>query len=76
MEKTEANYCQALAIAEELGMRPLQAQCHLDLGSLYSRVGRLEQAGTELSTAIELFSAMEMKFWLVRAEATLAQIEL
>src|SRR4029079_953034 len=31
----EAWYSQALALAEELGMRPLQAHCHLGLGRLY-----------------------------------------
>jgi tetratricopeptide (TPR) repeat protein len=35
---TEAHYHEALALAEELGMRPLQAHCHLRLGTLYGRV--------------------------------------
>ena len=34
-ESATAHYRQALALAEELGMRPLQAHCHLALGSLY-----------------------------------------
>jgi tetratricopeptide (TPR) repeat protein len=34
-EEAEAHYREALALAEELGMRPLQAHCHLALGSLY-----------------------------------------
>src|SRR5215475_13546691 len=32
-----AHYRQALALAEELGMRPLQAHCHLGLGTVYSQ---------------------------------------
>jgi class 3 adenylate cyclase/tetratricopeptide (TPR) repeat protein len=75
VEKTEANYHQALTIAEELGMRPLQAQCHIGLGSLHSRTGLPEQAVTELSKAIELCNDMGMVFWLARAEAALAQVE-
>jgi tetratricopeptide (TPR) repeat protein len=75
VEPTEAAYQQALALADELGMRPLLAHCHLGLGTLYCRAGRLEQAGTELSAAIEVFRAMEMTFWLPRAEAELAQTE-
>jgi tetratricopeptide (TPR) repeat protein len=67
------HYRQALALAEELGMRPLQAHCHLGLGILYNRIGRLEQARTELSAAIELYRAMEMTFWLERAELALVQ---
>ena len=34
-----AHYRQALALAEELGMRPLQAHCHRDLGTLYAKTG-------------------------------------
>jgi predicted protein tyrosine phosphatase len=30
----ETHYQQALALAEELGMRPLQAHCHRGLGTL------------------------------------------
>ena len=36
-EQAEAHYRQALALAEELGMRPLQAHCHRGLGTLYAR---------------------------------------
>ena len=32
-------YRQALALAEELGMRPLVAHCHLSLGKLYATTG-------------------------------------
>ena len=70
----EAHYQQALALAEELGMRPLQAHCHRGLGTLYAKIGQREQARTTLSTAIELYRAMEMTFWLPEAEAALAQV--
>jgi hypothetical protein len=73
--QAETHYCQALALAEALGMRPLQAHCHHGLGMLYAKIGRSEQARAELSTAIELYRAMEMTFWLPQAEATLAQVE-
>jgi hypothetical protein len=35
VEAATGHYRQALALAEELGMRPLQAHCHLGLGILY-----------------------------------------
>jgi tetratricopeptide (TPR) repeat protein len=73
-EQAEAHYQQALALAEALGMRPLQAHCHLGLGTLYVTAGRREQARTELISAIELYRAMEMTFWLPEAEAALAQV--
>jgi hypothetical protein len=56
-------------------MRPLVAHCHHGLGTLYAKIGRREQARVELSTAIELYRAMEMIFWLHPAETTLAQVE-
>jgi hypothetical protein len=65
---------QVLALAEELGMCPLQAHCHLGLGTLYATTSRREQARTALATAIALYRAMEMIFWLPQAEATLAQV--
>ena len=55
-------------------MRPLQAHCHRGLGTLYAKIGRPEQARAELATAIELYRAMDMTFWLPQAEAVLAQI--
>jgi predicted ATPase/class 3 adenylate cyclase len=71
VEPAEAYYHQALALADELGMRPLLAHCHFGLGILYNRISRPEQARTELSAAIELYRAMEMTFWLERAEIAL-----
>jgi tetratricopeptide (TPR) repeat protein len=67
-------YRQALALAEELGMRPLVAHCHLGLGTLYGRMGRVEPARAELTAAIELYRAMDMTFWLPQAEAALAAV--
>ena len=54
-------------------MRPLVAHCHLGLGTLYQKVGRHEQAQPELATAAEMYRAMEMTFWLDKAEAALVQ---
>ena len=71
--QAEAHYQQALALANELGMRPLQAHCHLGLGSLYITTGQHEQARAALSTAIELYRTMDMTFWLPQAEAVLAR---
>ena len=73
-DQAEAYYRQALALAEELGMRPLVAHCHLGLGKLYAKLGRRAEARTELSAAIELYRAMEMTFWLPQAEAALAEV--
>jgi tetratricopeptide (TPR) repeat protein len=73
--QAEARYQQALTLADELGMRPIQAHCHLGLGRLYAMVEQREQARAEISTAIALYRAMEMTFWLPQAAAALAQVE-
>jgi tetratricopeptide (TPR) repeat protein len=73
--QAEAHYQQALALAEELGMRPLQAHCYHGLGRLYHQTGRAAQARAALTTAIDLYRAMDMTLWLPQAEAVLAQVE-
>jgi tetratricopeptide (TPR) repeat protein len=73
--QAETYYQQTLALADELGMRPLQAHCQRGLGTLYAATGQREQARTELSTAIALYCAMDMTFWLPQAEAALAQVD-
>jgi len=74
VQQAEARYQEALMLAEALGMRPLQAHCHRGLGTLYTKSGRPQQACAELSTAIELYRAMDMTFWLTQAEAALTQV--
>jgi tetratricopeptide (TPR) repeat protein len=72
--EAESHYRQALSIAEELGLRPLVAHCHLGLGMLYQKLGREAQAQAELGTAAEMYRTMEMTYWLARAEAELGRI--
>jgi tetratricopeptide (TPR) repeat protein len=75
VEEADTSYRRALALAEELGMRPPVAHCHLGLGTLYAQTGQRQQAHAELSAAIDLYRAMDMTFWLPQAEAVLAQVE-
>jgi class 3 adenylate cyclase/tetratricopeptide (TPR) repeat protein len=73
-EPAVSRYRQALALAEELGMRPLVAHCHQGLGMLYARQGQQEQARTALSMAIALYRSMDMRFWLPQAEEALREV--
>jgi tetratricopeptide (TPR) repeat protein len=73
VELAAVHYHQALTLAEETGMRPLQAHCHHGLGTLYATIGRREQARAELSAAMALYRAMDMTFWLPQVETALAQ---
>ena len=68
--QAEAHYHQALALA---GRLRCEAHCHLGLGTLYAKLGRPEQAQAALSVAIDLYRAMDMLFWQLRAETVLAQ---
>ena len=74
VESAEAHYRQALAAAEELGMRPLEARCHLGLAKLYRRIGKLAQAQEHLATAAAICREMDMGFWLEKAEAELGPL--
>ena len=49
-------------MADELGMHPLQAHCHLGLGMLYAQTGQMEQTRTERAAAIELKRFVEFMF--------------
>ena len=71
----ETYYRQSLTLAEELGMRPLQAHCHRGLGMLYATTSQQEQARTALTTASTMYRAMAMTFWLPETEAALAHVE-
>ena len=67
-------YRDALAIAEQLSMQPLQAHFHFGLGALHRQTGRPERARAELDLAIDLYLSMDMTHWIPRAEAELAEL--
>jgi class 3 adenylate cyclase/tetratricopeptide (TPR) repeat protein len=60
----EAYYRQALELAQQHGMRPLVAHCHLGLGRLYDRIGKPELARESLTVAQTMYRDMTMHFWL------------
>ena len=66
---TEAadHYREALALASELGMRPLQAHCHLG-------VARVTGAADERTAAVDLYRAMNMRYWLEQAEKEIREL--
>jgi tetratricopeptide (TPR) repeat protein len=68
-ETAELHYRGALALAEDLGMRPLVAHCHLGLRRLYRRTGRHGEASEYLTTAATMYRDMGMTYWLERTEA-------
>jgi len=64
----EAHYGAAMALAAELGMRPLVAHCHLGLGKVYRRTGDEVKAEEHLRAATIMYRELDMGFWLAQAE--------
>ena len=71
IETAQVHCRQSLALAEELGMRPLAAHCHLGLGRLHGRAGRRHEADESLARAATMFREMAMRPWLEQAETEL-----
>jgi class 3 adenylate cyclase/tetratricopeptide (TPR) repeat protein len=67
----DEHYWQALALATELGMRPLVAHCRYGLGKLYCRTGDRAIAEEHLVAATTMYREMDMGVWLEKAEAAL-----
>jgi tetratricopeptide (TPR) repeat protein len=67
----KARYDEALALATELGMRPLIAHCHLGLGKLYSG-SNPATTKEHLITATAMYREMSMNLWLEKVESALA----
>jgi hypothetical protein len=73
VKSAEEYYRQALARADDLGMRPLAAHCHFGLGKLYRRTGDGVKAEEHIQTATTMYREMDMGFWLERAEVELKE---
>jgi len=72
-ECSERYDADALALAAELGMRPLVAHCHLGLGKLYWGAGQRDQGREQLTTATTMYRDMDMRFWLEKTEAEMRE---
>jgi tetratricopeptide (TPR) repeat protein len=70
----EVSYQDALVLAEDLGMIPLQAHCRLGRGRLRRRIGDHDRARADLSACVDLFRSRDMSLWLAGAKAELSRI--
>jgi hypothetical protein len=75
MDQAEEHYHRALALADDLGMRPVAAHCHAGLGRLYRRMDKGPQAREQLGTAVEMYRGMDMGFYAEQAEVTLGELD-
>jgi tetratricopeptide (TPR) repeat protein len=73
-EDAEGYYRKALALAGELGMRPLVAHCHLGLGKLHGQIGKRPEARKHFTTATTMYRELNMPFWLEQAQAEMTAL--
>lgn len=57
----EAQYREAIALASQLGMRPLMARCHRAIATLYQRLGRSKRAREHLALAMHMAGEMQLR---------------
>src|SRR5438876_2213375 len=57
-------YARSLALANELGMRPLVAHCRAGLGTLHRRIGSRGESDDHLAAAAVMYREMGMTYWL------------
>ena len=70
-DQAEGHLRDALALAEELGMRPLIAHCQLGYGKLYRSAGAHDRAQRHFATAMAIYRDLGMPYWLTQAQAEL-----
>jgi tetratricopeptide (TPR) repeat protein len=73
--EAERHFRLAMALAEELAMRPLLARCLLGLGHLHTARGERRAAGVTLRAAADLLRPMDMGMWRAEVEAALGGLE-
>ncbi len=74
VQEAGAHYRSALELAQQLGMRPLIAHCHLGLGRLDRRTGMRQAAQEHFAVATAMYRDMDMAFWLEKADAEVREI--
>jgi class 3 adenylate cyclase/DNA-binding SARP family transcriptional activator len=73
LKEAESHFHNALARAEQIGMRPLVAHCHLGLSKVYLRTDKRNQARDHLAVATTMYRDMGMTYWLRLNEAEMCE---
>jgi DNA-binding SARP family transcriptional activator/class 3 adenylate cyclase len=68
-EQAERHYCDGLALAWQIGMRPLAAHCCVGLARLFHHTDRPDLARDHLAAAATAYREMDMPFWLEQVAA-------
>ena len=67
-EAAQEHYGKALSLADNFGMRPLAAHCHLGLGRLHSRNGSPQEGEQWIAKATATYRDLGMDFWQEQAQ--------
>jgi class 3 adenylate cyclase/tetratricopeptide (TPR) repeat protein len=70
----EELYASSLSLADELGMQPLVAHCHLGIGQLHRRAVGRDVARAHLGAAAASYQEMGMTYWLERARVATTRL--
>jgi len=62
------------SLAEELGLRPLAAACHLSLGALDARAGEDDAAAGRRATAQRIIDELDMRSWQEQADQEVTEL--
>lgn len=68
-ENAIGHYQEALALAQQHGMRPIAAHCHFSLGTVYRRIDNREHARENFMIATTMYRDMDMGYWLTQCDA-------
>ena len=71
----ERYYTESMALADELGMRPVLAHCHAGLAKLYRRVDKRTASAEHFAAATSLYREMGMTYWLEKAETEMRTLD-
>lgn len=71
VQTADGYYREALGLASELGMRPLAAHCHFQLGKLLRHVPKADEARHHLGAAGTMYREMSMGGWLEQLDGEL-----
>ncbi|MBI1958496.1 MAG: AAA family ATPase, partial [Candidatus Rokubacteria bacterium] len=74
LPRAERDLDQAMALAAELGMRPLVGRIEFGLGQLHLKKGSRAQAEDHLIAALALFRALDMRFFAAQTMAALKRL--
>ncbi len=66
-DTAQRHFMESMALAEQFGMSPLIAHCHLSLGRTYRQDGKHQEAEEHATTATIMYRDMGMRVWQERA---------